>query len=103
MTLIPLQTTRTSYRLFVILEDDNIERIRHYDPAQVMPDKMGAEWADLKLDAVIIGYATHEEIQDLQSCQNSKALEAALKNLERGFAYRPEKGDYDGNYKKGRA
>lgn len=36
MITIPLQVNPAQYDLFIILEDENIERIKKYDPAEVV-------------------------------------------------------------------
>ena len=41
MTVIPFQINANEYSIFVALGDDNIGRIRVYDPAQVEIGKLG--------------------------------------------------------------
>jgi len=102
MMVIPFQTSAVSYNIFVVLQDGNLSRIRQYDPAQIEPRKMGRNWDKLKLDVVLIGYATEQEIKEIGACNDSKAVQSMLKKLSRGFAFRPDMGDHDGAYRKGR-
>jgi hypothetical protein len=97
MMVLPFQLNSAEYSMFVILEDDNIERIKAYDPAEVNVPKMG-DWTRLKLRDVIITYATPQEVAEFTKlCTQDKALEA-MRLLSRGFKYKPEAGDHDRPY-----
>lgn len=98
MLTIPLKISESEYVLFVALQDSNIERIKRYDPAQIRPAKFGGDWRNLKLREIHITYATAEdEVEVTRLCQEGKAMEA-LKHLTRGFSFRPDMGDHDGQY-----
>lgn len=79
--------------LLVVLEDDNIERIKQYDPAEV-------KWSDLPYWAVRpgvigIGYATADEVRRIHEFAEAGKPEEAIKLVSRGWKFRPERGDHD--------
>ena len=94
MMVVPFQVSAAAYSIFVVLEDENIERIKAYDPAEVTTSKM-AGFADLHLDTVIVGYASGAEIAELTAITDPRELPAFLRKLSRGFRFRPDRGDYD--------
>lgn len=96
--IVPWAVSPVSYQLAVILEDDNLKRIKEYDPAEVLTDKLGAPWTGMKLVGITIHYATTKEIQELSRCVNPAQATAMLRSLSRGWKYRPKEGDHDGNY-----
>ena len=98
MLTIPLRINPQEYILFIALQDANIERIKAYDPAEVVPRKFGGEWANLKLKEIHITYATEEdEVLITKLCREHKVKEA-LQHLCRGYAFKPNMGDHDGQY-----
>ena len=95
MMILPVQLTPDSYSLFVLLEDDNIERIKEYDPAEINIYKLTKPWSELKLLDVVVTYlAPADKDEFLRLCTMSNRREA-LKLVTRGFRYRPDKGDHD--------
>ena len=42
MLSIPVRLNETEYVLFIALQDANIERIKQYDPVEVVPEKLVA-------------------------------------------------------------
>lgn len=99
MILIPFKINEKEFNIFCVLQADNLERIREYDPAQIQPYKLGPEWDNLKLDTVIIGFANNRDLQRVQSLIAVGQTEEALKHLSRGFQFKPEAGDHDGPYR----
>lgn len=98
MMVLPFQVSSTEYSLFVILQDENLDRMRVYDPAEITISKLSSTVSGLDLKDVIIGYATRPEAQEVvRLCVEGKIKEA-LRMLSRGWRYRPELGDYDGPY-----
>ena len=57
MVLVPFQVEPGQYSVFVILQDDNLERIKTYDPAEITLNKMPDPWISMKLKDILIGYA----------------------------------------------
>jgi hypothetical protein len=98
MFVIPFRISAREYSMYIVLDDENLERIKKYDPAEVTLRSMGGEWARSTLKDVIIAYATSAEQQQvLELCATGKVKDA-LRLLSRGFRYRPDQGDYDGPY-----
>src|SRR5262245_19621931 len=98
MLTIPLRINPQEYLLFIALQDANIERIKAYDPAEVVPAKFGGEWKNLKLKEIHITYATADDERMITAlCKEGKVKEA-LQHLCRGFKYKPTMGDHDGMY-----
>lgn len=98
MILIPFQINEQEFNIFCALQQENIERIREYDPAQIEPYKLGAGWDKLKLNIVFIGYANNRDIQRIQAWIAVGQLDEALKHLSHGFQFKPEAGDHDKLY-----
>jgi len=95
MIVIPFQLNDREYSVFVMLQDDNLERIRIYDPAEVQINKLGERFQKLKLKDVIIGYGTDDDQRKVLELCGAGQPREALKYLSRGFAFRPDQGDHD--------
>lgn len=100
MMTLPLQIDPTCYDLFVVMEDENLERIKKYDPAEILGKNLGMPWQLLRIRNIVILYATAEESKRLSSVASKEDVVHNLKNLSRGWAFRPDKGDHDGHYQK---
>jgi len=99
MQSIPYRTSETEWTMFVILEDDNLERMKRYDPAEIFMDLLPPEWdMKLKLKAVVIGYANRADLDTVHRLFQNGDLAGALKFLSRGYQFRPDKGDREGEY-----
>jgi hypothetical protein len=106
MLLLPVQTSPTSYTLFIVLEDTNLERLREHDPAQVELSKMTPPWPSLHLDDFVIAYAAVEEVKLFKELVQADRVGDAVGMLSRGFRFRPDKGDHESGYvsiKKGKS
>ncbi len=98
MFCIPIGIGDRKYTVLVVLQADNIERIREYDPAVVTINSFGEPWNGMKLADVSITFATAEDEKEaFRLCREGMILEA-VRFLTRGFRYRPDKGDKDGAY-----
>lgn len=94
MLLIPFSDKPGTYKLFVVLENDNIERMKEADPAQITFPLQGFE--DKRLKMMLLVHVSEEEKQHvLRLMQDGKPGEI-LQYLSRGFVFRPEAGDHDG-------
>ena len=93
MIAIPFQVSETEWSIFIALQDDNLERMKQYDPASVTIAKCGEPWTHLKLRDVIIGYATPADLDHIFELQRNGHGREALQHLSRGFRFRPERGD----------
>jgi hypothetical protein len=81
-----------------VLESDNLDRIKLFDPAQVELSKLPGEFRHKRLHTVIVGYGTAEDIQRVLALANEGKVADGLKYLSRGFQFQPEQGDHDGPY-----
>ena len=98
MLTIPFQTSPDEYRVFVCLKDENISRIKAYDPAEIDASKFGP-YSKMQFKGVIIGYVTDaEERQILEAAHDQ--IPKLLQNLSRGFKFRPRAGDNDIPYQR---
>lgn len=100
MLVIPFAINATEFNVFVALQDDSLERMKSYDPAQIEPRKMGMPWAGMRLNVVLIGYATGPDVEEINRLQASGRGAEITKFLARGFNFKPEAGDYDGPYRR---
>jgi hypothetical protein len=100
MIILPFAVGPGMCSIFVLLGDENIERIKEYDPAEVTLNKLPEPWVHMKVKDVVIGYATDAESLELVSCRDSESRQEALKRLMRGWKFRPDKGDNDDPYKR---
>lgn len=95
LMVIPFQTGKDSYSMLIVLQDANIERIKEYDPAEVPMQKACAVFAGKKLDHILVGYGTDDEIKAcLKDFEDGKNFTQATRRFVRGFLNKPE--DEDG-------
>ena len=98
MIAIPLQLSTTEFDLFIVLEDDNLDRIvKDRDPAEICSSAMG-RFAGLKIRNINILYASPDEAKLLPTCRTFGEVAKIMKDLGRGWSFRPEMGDNDGAY-----
>lgn len=98
MFCLPLQIDEREYALYVFLEEENLDRMKEYDPAEVNTARLGEAFLRLRLREVIIGYATAADLKTvIELCHVGKPRKA-LRYMTRGFRYRPDQGDHDGPY-----
>lgn len=99
MKIVPFQVGPDSCNVFVILEDDNIERMKQYDPAQVALAKLPPVWQRLRVDTIIVGYANAQDLERVRSLMQTGEGASALSYLSRGFKFKPASGDHDAPYR----
>jgi hypothetical protein len=99
MIVLPLQINQKQYSLFVILEKENVDRIRfHHDPAEIVMEKLPSPWtAELSLKDIVICYVSETDLPRFMDLSKTNPI-AALRFLSRGFAFRPDRGDDDESY-----
>jgi len=93
MLLIPLPY-QGKLRLLIVLEDDNITRIKEHDNAEVIWSQL-KQFAHLMPDVIAIGYVSPEEAVKLYDMANKGDMAGCVKLVTSGFKYRPELGDHD--------
>ena len=101
MMILPLRLKDSdTYTLFVVLVDENVERLKAYDPAEVTLEKMGPEWSALRLKDVVLLYATPEEAKKIAAVQKPDEVVSMIRHLSRGWQFKPSVGDHDGRYQR---
>lgn len=98
MMCIPMQSGPNEFVVHLILGNENIERLKAYDPAEFLIGHLPPPYRTWTLKGVMLMYATPEEQQRLQQIGDVDRLIAELKQLSRGWTYKPEQGDHDGDY-----
>lgn len=101
MLVLPFQISETEYNVVVILEDENIERIKEHDPAEIHTKLFADKFASRELKGVMVAYASPSEKENLIALVEQGDLPKVFSILSRGFKFRPEKGDHDEPYRKG--
>lgn len=98
MLTLPVRISDSEMDLYVILETENLDRMRAYDPAEIVHSALGEKWKDLALRKVVLMFATAADLRTIMPpLENGDPL-TALRYLSRGWRYRPESGDHDRNY-----
>lgn len=97
MLVIPFRISEKQYSIFVVLEEENMERLRAYDPAEVIVPQVEERmsFSGGKLKDVVIGYATAKDMDVLKTFFEQNKIREALQYLSRGWRYRPDAGDHD--------
>lgn len=98
MLVLPVALGAREYVLIIVMRKENIARIKDHDPAEVIPAKLGGQWAGMAVRAIHIAYATEPEARDLVECVRRGDLMGALGMLRKGWKFRPDLGDSDGPY-----
>jgi hypothetical protein len=98
MLCVPVAISESEFVVFLVIEDENIERLKEHDPSHLELDKLGLPWSGMKLHHLTFLYATPEEAKAVASTKSKEQMRDLLRNLSRGFRYRPELGDSDGPY-----
>lgn len=101
MQIIPLTISIHEFDLWVILEAENIERMRAYDPAEVILDKLPEPWNSMRVRNIQLCYATPLDMAEVTKRLQAGEIQHALKFLSRGFRFRPDAGDHDAPYESG--
>ncbi len=94
MIMIPLAWPDGSFDLIVVLEDENLERMREYDPAEIKWRDLG-KFSQYRPKTIQIGYGTSEDVKKISELSQQGKVAEAIKLVSRGWKYRPEAGDHD--------
>src|SRR5262245_5640908 len=95
MQAIPYRLNEDEYNVCLILEDENVARIKDHDPAELIISYLPEEWRQLRLNTVIITYASGGDLLEMRKLLDAGEIKQALRFLCRGFRFRPDKGDAD--------
>ncbi len=83
--------------LLIVMDQESIERIRAYDPAEVLWGSLPTEYSTRRPHTIGVGFATAAELFEIEHMSKSDPdwKEKAFKMICRGFEFHPEKGDHD--------
>lgn len=83
--------------LLIALAEENIERIRKYDAAEVNWTVLPPEYSTRTPQTIGVTFCTQAEQDEIEHLSKSDPnwKEKAFKMLTRGFEYKPEAGDHD--------
>jgi hypothetical protein len=96
MMIAPMQINAEEYILIVALQDENLERIKQKDPAQLQIHRLAEPFNKLKLREVHLTYITEKELKIAQNMiLNGEDVRGFLRKLCSGWKYRPDNGDND--------
>lgn len=89
--ILPIETiSHTSDVLIVVLEDDNLERMAKADPAEIKLTETGRTLVNPRI------LLCHEKVTpELIKILKTKDVRVICEYLQRGFEFRPDKGDHD--------
>lgn len=91
--IIPLKLNEAEYSLFVVLEQDNLARMRENDPAEITLSKLPDEFKVLRLRDLIITTPSVKDLNEAMEMVKNNDFRSALKHLTRGWYFRKEMGD----------
>jgi hypothetical protein len=81
-------------KLLIVLEDDNVQRIKEHDCAEINWAHLG-QFANLRPSTITIGYANPAEMKQIQQWAQTGNIRDCIKLVTEGFKFRPEMGDHD--------
>ncbi len=97
MTVIPFAVNETEYSVYIGLDDQAWERLKAYDPGELVLEKLSQPWINMKLKGVLFGYCSDSDLLECQRIsQQTDDIQAVLKYLSRGWRFEPDAGDHDG-------
>jgi hypothetical protein len=96
MLCLPVVVSEKAYDLFVILEEENLTRMKAYDPAEVITGNLPAEYSvHRKVRNLILMYATAKDLRIVMELCKEERPREALRYLSHGYRWRAERGDRD--------
>lgn len=93
MYLLTSKTRDAGVVLVVVLEEDNIDRIKQQDPVELKLSEIFK--IDAKPDDIGITYLNAEDIETLKNLMQSGLVGDAFKFATRGWKFQPQRGDHD--------
>lgn len=85
MYLIPFSDAPGIFHVFVVLEEDNLERIVNHDPPQITFPMAGFESYELR--DVRIAYVSKDELKTVLKLVQEQKIKEVLDLLMRGFEF----------------
>jgi hypothetical protein len=97
MVVIPFQINERQYSVFVGFDEQGIQRMREYDPAELVLQKLPDRFQRLQLKDVLFGYCDDDDMSKIQVMLSEDGTPGrALRYLSRGWKFRQDFGDHDG-------
>jgi|SRR5215831_8102015 len=94
MLLLPVETRNHKHDvLIVIIQPDNLARMREGDPAEVILKDIRQAGKNLLDPLILLCYEENSPV--LQRLIQGGDIKAISKHLQRGWQFRPEAGDHD--------
>ena len=97
MLLLPIPHPGGLIDLLIVLEDENLVRIKEHDNAEVHWQQLPTKGMTLR--TIGIAYANPEEAKKIyewaEEGKVQECVQLLLKQSREGFRYRPELGDHD--------
>ena len=91
MMMLPIETENHSHdAIILILGKDNLERMKAGDPAEAELRKTGRHLVN---PTIMVCY--EEQSPAFTQLLNRGDLKAIIEHLQRGWKFRPERGDHD--------
>lgn len=94
MLIIPAHHPNGDFDLLIVLEQENIDRIKEYDPAELKWNELGY-FSDVKPRSIQITFGSPEDIKKIHELAKVGKPVEAIKLVTRGWKFRPESGDHD--------
>jgi hypothetical protein len=92
MYLIPRQVNATEYVVLVVLQQENVDRIREQNPVELGLRDLPTPWSGMKCRDVVITFAAQDDFTRVKAlCEEGKPGEA-FRLVTRGRKNRPEGG-----------
>jgi hypothetical protein len=95
MILLTAQRADNTVYLVIVMGNDNVERIKQYDPVEVIWKELPWKLSSRVPHTIGISYATGEEMAAIEKLAAEGKSNEALALVTRGWQYHPEKGDHD--------
>ncbi len=96
MFVMPYQVSSTSYRVFIVLDEVSLGRMRAHDPGELALDGLGEGFKDLRCEAIEFSSETDEDMKTLVAMATKPGVRLGeIRDwLNRGFQESPD--DHDG-------
>lgn len=94
LLVIPFMISDDGYSVMVVLQDENVERIKEHDPVVLdSAEILAASRVTGRLKEVIITYGDLKDLEVVSEYILRNDLPSALRHVTRGYRFRPDRGD----------